>query len=113
MTIKQAIERLSFMIQQHICYEEVVLEDDNEDAQEELHDVEVELEALRMAKRALNRNIPIHAGHWKINKECVSECSACGYMPMFDSAQDDFYYSPYCPNCGAAMTQERVKNETD
>lgn len=53
MTIKQAIERLNFMIRQHICYEEVVLEDDNEDAQEELHDVEVELEALRMAVRAL------------------------------------------------------------
>ena len=45
MTIKQAIERLNFMIQQHVCYEEVVLEDDNEDAQEELHETEVELEA--------------------------------------------------------------------
>lgn len=53
MTIKQAIERLNFMIQQHICYEEVVLEDDNEDAQEELHETEVELEVLRMAVRAL------------------------------------------------------------
>lgn len=53
MTIKQAIERLNFMIQQHICYEEVVLEDDNEDAQEELHETEVELEALRMAVQAL------------------------------------------------------------
>lgn len=114
MTIKQAIERLNFMIQQHICYEEVVLEDDNEDAQEELHETEVELEALRIAVRALqNRDIPVHAGRWKINKDYVSECSACGYMPMFDSAQDDFYYSPYCPNCGAAMTQEGVKNETD
>ena len=53
MTIKQAIERLNFMIQQHICYEEVVLEDDNEDAQAELYETEVELEALRMAVRAL------------------------------------------------------------
>lgn len=53
MTIKRAIERLNFMIQQHICYEEVVLEDDNEDAQEELHETEVELEVLRMAVRAL------------------------------------------------------------
>ena len=53
MTIKQAIELLNFMIQQHICYEEVVLEDDNEDAQEELHETEVELEALRMAVQAL------------------------------------------------------------
>ena len=53
MTIKQVIERLNFMIQQHICYEEVVLEDDNEDAQEELHETEVELEAMRMAVQAL------------------------------------------------------------
>ena len=53
MKIETAIERLNFMIQQHICYEEVVLEDDNEDAQEELHETEVELEALRMAVRAL------------------------------------------------------------
>lgn len=53
MKIETAIERLNFMIQQHICYEEVVLEDDNEDTQEELHETEVELEALRMAVRAL------------------------------------------------------------
>lgn len=53
MTIKQAIERLNLMIKQCTYYEEVVLEDDNEDAQEELHDVEVELEALRMAVQAL------------------------------------------------------------
>lgn len=53
MKIETAIERLNLMIRQHIYYEEVVLEDDNEDAQEELHDVEVELEALRMAVRAL------------------------------------------------------------
>ncbi len=53
MKIETAIERLNFMIQQHICYEEVVLEDDNEDAQEELHETEVELEALRTAVRAL------------------------------------------------------------
>ena len=50
---EQAIEQLNLMIQQHICYEEVVLEDDNEDAQEELHETEVELEALRMAVQAL------------------------------------------------------------
>lgn len=53
MTIKQAVERLNLMIKQCTYYEEVVLEDDNEDALEELHDVEVELEALRMAARAL------------------------------------------------------------
>lgn len=114
MTTKQAIEQLNSMIEQCERYEDAVLDDDNEDMQELLHETEVEIEALRMAVRALqNRDIPVHAGRWKINKDYVSECSACGYMPMFDSAQDDFYYSPYCPNCGAAMTQEGVKNETD
>ena len=53
MTIKQAIERLNLMIKRCTHYEEVVLENDNEDALEELHDVEVELETLRMAVRAL------------------------------------------------------------
>ena len=43
MKVEEAIEQLNFMIKQHICYEEVILEDDNEDALEELHDVEVEL----------------------------------------------------------------------
>lgn len=83
MTIKQAIERLNFMIQQHICYEEVVLEDDNEDAQEELHETEVELEALRMAVRALEekpRWIPcserlpeMHTEEFEDDRLCVSD----------------------------------------
>lgn len=91
MTIKQAIERLNFMIQQHICYEEVVLEDDNEDAQEELHETEVELEALRMAVRALEskpRWIPcsermptLHAGFVKMSDKLLLSCEdggSCG-----------------------------------
>lgn len=53
MTTKQAIERLNLMIEQCERYEDAVLEDDNEDAQELLHETEVELEALRMAVRAL------------------------------------------------------------
>lgn len=53
MTIKQAIERLNFMIEQCTCCEEVLLDNYSDDAREELHDVEAELETLRMAKRAL------------------------------------------------------------
>ena len=53
MTIKQAVERLNWMIEQCERYEDAVLDDDNEDMQELLHDTEVELEALRMAVRAL------------------------------------------------------------
>lgn len=53
MTIKQAIERLKFMIEQCTCCEEVLLDNYSDDAREELHDVEAELETLRMAVRAL------------------------------------------------------------
>lgn len=112
MKIETAIENLQVMIDCNEKYEAFLAGEDDSD--EELRDTELTLETLRMAVRALeNRDIPVHAGRWKINKDYMSECSACGYMPMFDSAQDDFYYSPYCPNCGAAMTQEGVKNETD
>lgn len=53
MKIETAIERLNLMIKQCLCYEEALLDDDNEDMQEELHDTEIELETLRMAVRAL------------------------------------------------------------
>lgn len=53
MTIKQAIERLNLMIEQCERYEDAVLQDDNEDMQELLHDTEVDIETLRMTVRAL------------------------------------------------------------
>ena len=53
MTIKQAVERLNWMIEQCERYEDAVLDDDNEDMQELLHETEVESEALHMAVRAL------------------------------------------------------------
>ena len=53
MTIEQAIEQLNSMIEQCERYEDAVLDDDNEDMQELLHETEVELEALRMAVQAL------------------------------------------------------------
>lgn len=53
MTTKQAIERLNSMIEQCERCEDALLEDDNEDMQELLHDTEIELETLRMAVRAL------------------------------------------------------------
>ena len=27
----------------------------------------------------------------------------CGYIPLYDNAIDDLFYSCYCPNCGAKM----------
>ncbi len=53
MKIETAIEKLQDMIEQCERYEDAVLDDDNEDMQELLHETEVELEALRMAVRAL------------------------------------------------------------
>ena len=53
MKVEEAIERINLMIKRCLCYEDAVLDDDNEDAQEELHETEVEPEALRMAVRAL------------------------------------------------------------
>lgn len=53
MTTKQAIEQLNSMIEQCERYEDAVLDDDNEDMQQLLHETEVELEALRIAVRAL------------------------------------------------------------
>ena len=52
--IKQAIEQINSMIEQCESYEDAVLDDDNEDMQELLHETEIELETLRMAVRALD-----------------------------------------------------------
>ncbi len=53
MTIKQAIEQINSMIEQCERYEDAVLDDDNEDMQQLLHETEIELESLRMTVRAL------------------------------------------------------------
>lgn len=105
---EQAIEQLNFMIQQHICYEEVVLEDDNEDAQEELHETEVELEALRMAVRALEekpRWIPC-AERLPIlhEEEFDDEVFYTSYTVLFSTA--DRVYVGYCERYGNELIWE-------
>lgn len=72
MTIKQAIERLNLMIEQCERYEDAVLQDDNEDMQELLHDTELDIETLRMAVRALEskpRWIPCSERNPGLHKE--------------------------------------------
>ena len=44
-------------------------------------------------------------GRWENNKDDYPECNQCGYMPQYDPAIDDIFYSPYCPNCGAKMME--------
>lgn len=43
---------------------------------------------------------PVVHGEW-ITIDGISRCSECGYIPAYDSAIDDLFYSPFCPNCGA------------
>lgn len=45
---------------------------------------------------------PVVHGKWT-TVDGISRCSECGYIPAYDSAIDDLFYSPYCPNCGAKM----------
>ncbi len=45
---------------------------------------------------------PVVRGEW-ITIDDISRCSECGYIPAYDSAIDDLFYSPFCPNCGAKM----------
>lgn len=48
---------------------------------------------------------PVVHGEW-ITIDGISRCSECGYIPAYDSAIDDLFYSPFCPNCGAKMDED-------
>ena len=52
---------------------------------------------------------PEKRGKW-ITVDGVSRCSECEYIPAYDSAIDDLFYSPYCPNCGARMDEKEREN---
>ena len=58
MKTEDAIDYISRMISEQERYEEYVLEEKSED-EELLHEVEVELETLKMAKRALEKELEI------------------------------------------------------
>lgn len=45
---------------------------------------------------------PVKHGEWT-TIDGISRCSECGYIPLYDNAIDDLFYSDYCPNCGAKM----------
>lgn len=46
---------------------------------------------------------PVVHAEWRNNKNDYPECTNCGYMPAYDPAIDDIWYSPRCPKCGARM----------
>lgn len=46
---------------------------------------------------------PVTHAEWRNNENDYPECANCGYMPAYDPAIDDIWYSPRCPKCGARM----------
>lgn len=62
----------------------------------------VRLERLNNQAKLLETWMPVVHGEW-ITIDDISRCSECGYIPAYDSAVDDLFYSPFCPNCGAKM----------
>lgn len=42
-------------------------------------------------------------GKWENDKADIPRCSCCSYIPEFNRHIDDYYYSDFCPNCGARM----------
>ena len=45
-------------------------------------------------------------GKWVNDVHDIPRCSECGYIPEFNNHIDDYYYSDFCPNCGADMRGE-------
>lgn len=62
--------------------------------------------ALNMAIKALQER---KTGKWVKDKYGTDHCSCCDYIPAYDTAIDDIYYSPYCPNCGAKMEVDNAE----
>ena len=46
---------------------------------------------------------PVKHGKWENDKLDIPRCSCCSYIPEFNRHIDDYYYSNFCPNCGARM----------
>lgn len=53
-------------------------------------------------KQPVSDVAPVKHGEWT-TIDGISRCSECGYIPLYDNAIDDLFYSDYCPNCGAKM----------
>lgn len=48
----------------------------------------------------------VKRGKWENDKLDIPRCSCCSYIPEFNRHIDDYYYSDFCPNCGARMDGE-------
>ena len=57
--------------------------------------------AFKMAIKALEGQ---KAGKWVVyDEDYVPQCSECGYVPAYNKYLNKYYYSDWCPNCGAKM----------
>lgn len=46
---------------------------------------------------------PVKHGRWINDANSIPRCSECSYIPEFNRLIDDYYYSDFCPKCGARM----------
>lgn len=69
-------------------------------------------EALDMAIKALEQDTR-QVAKWVNNIHDLPICSACGNYAVFDHAIDDYYYSDYCPKCGAKMENADKESEEE
>ena len=67
---------------------------------DEFGEVPATEEAVYMAIEALEKR---KTGKWEKDENGTDHCSCCDYIPAYDTAIDDIFCSPYCPNCGAKM----------
>ena len=54
---------------------------------------------LSLANRAQDGN----KGKWVFDRTLEPHCSECNYVPDYSPRMDDYFFSDFCPNCGADM----------
>lgn len=52
---------------------------------------------------------PVVHGEW-ITIDGISRCSECGYIPAYDSAIDDLFYSPFWISCSGSCPLWTTRN---
>lgn len=65
--------------------------------------------AIKAAAKSIEnkamKKLPANA-KW-ITEDDSPKCSNCGYIPAYDIALDNFFYSEFCPSCGSRMDGEQ------
>ena len=52
-------------------------------------------------------------GEWVFDRTLEPHCSECNYVPDYSPRMDDYFFSDFCPNCGADMrATERNTNHS-